>query len=176
MNTPVDTRQKKEEMLKGWLRGLRILQKGNFNAATYYSKLGKRFGVPVVITTSIVSSAIFATLGTQCKEIQIAAGFISILATILASLQTFLGYAERSSSHKEAAVGYGELRTEVQVLLTCDLMAVPNLDERIESIRKRWSALDKASPTLPTSIYETTARTIENAGQKHKNITESNEK
>lgn len=174
MNTSAATIQKKEEILKGWLRGLRILQKGNFTAATYYGKLGKRFGVPVVITTSIVSSAIFATLGnSQCREIQIIAGFISILATILASLQTFLGYAERSSSHKEAAVGYGELRTETQILLTCDLAAVPNLDERIESIRTRWNALDKSSPTLPASIYEATVKTLAGAAQKHKNTAEN---
>lgn len=154
MNTSNDTSVKLEELLKGWHKGLHILQKGNFTAATYYGKLGKRFGVPVVITTSIVSSAIFATIGnSEQTSIQLAAGFVSILATVLSSLQTFLGYSERSSNHKEAAVGYGELRTEVQVLLASSLPNVKDLDARIESIRTRWSALDKGSPTLPDWIY-----------------------
>lgn len=154
MSTTINTSEKKEELLEGWHKGLRILQIGNFTASTYYGKLGKRFGVPVVITTSIVSSAIFATIGeSQYFAIQLAAGFVSILATVLSSLQTFLGYSERSSSHKEAAVGYGELRTEVQVLLASDLPNVTDLDARIESIRTRWSALDKGSPTLPNWIY-----------------------
>lgn len=161
MNTAIDMSEKKEELLKGWHKGLRILQIGSFTASTYYGKLGKRFGVPVVITTSIVSSAIFATIGeSQHSEILLAAGFVSILATVLSSLQTFLGYSERSSSHKEAAVGYGELRTEVQVLLASDLPNVTDLEARIESIRTRWSALDKVSPTLPNWIYADAAKAV----------------
>ncbi len=161
MSTAINPSEKKKVLLEGWHKGLRILQKGNFTAATYYGKLGKRFGVPVVITTSIVSSTIFATMGdSQYSEIQLAAGMFSILATVLSSLQTFLGYSERSSNHKEAAVGYGELRTEVQVLLASDLTAITSLDARIESIRTRWSALDKGSPTLPNWIYTETAKTV----------------
>jgi hypothetical protein len=61
MSTAINMSEKKEDLLEGWHKGLRILQTGNFMASTYYGKLGKRFGIPVVITTSIVSSAIFAT-------------------------------------------------------------------------------------------------------------------
>lgn len=163
MNATTESTQKKEILLNGWHKGLRILQIGNFNASTYYGKIGKRFGIPVVIITSVVSSAIFATLGeSQHREIQIVAGFVSILATVLSSLQTFLGYSELSSSHKEAAVGYGELRTEIQILLASDLPNVSNLDERIDSIRTRWSGLDKGSPTLPKKIYAEAAKAVGN--------------
>ncbi len=150
MSTPEESVQKKEELLKGWHKGLRLLQIGNFTASSYYGKAGKRFGIPVVIATTVVSSVIFASLGTSDHQVlQIVAGIISIFSTILSSLQTFLGYSERSSSHKEAAAGYGELRTEVQVLLSRDLPTVADLDARIEAIRTRWNALDKGSPPLP---------------------------
>lgn len=153
---------RKVELLEGWHKGLRVLQRGNFAASTHYGKIGKRFGVPVVISTSVVSSSIFATIGDSAHaEIQLLAGAISLLATVLSSLQTFLGYSERSSWHKEAAAGYGELRTEVQVLLASDLAAISDLDSRIESIRARWNALDKISPTIPRGIYEETAKAIE---------------
>ncbi|NTU57576.1 MAG: SLATT domain-containing protein [Chlorobiaceae bacterium] len=152
--TVSETSDRKIDLLERWHNGLRILQKGNFMASTHYGKCGKLFGIPVVIITSIVSSAIFATIGKSADSaIQLTAGFISILATVLSSLQTFLGYSERASSHKEAAVGYGTLRTEVQVLLANDLSKVNNLDDRIESIRTRWNALDKSSPTLPQWIF-----------------------
>ena len=157
-----DAIQKKEALLKEWSKALRILHKGNFTASTYYGQVGRRFGVVVVITTSIVSSAIFGTMGeSQARGIQLAAGFVSVLATVLSSLQTFLGHSERSGSHKEAAVGYGELRTEVQVLLARDLATVADLDERIESIRSRWSAMDKGAPTLPERIYAETRKAVE---------------
>ena len=161
MTTAVNVTEKKQDLLKRWHKALRILQKGNFGAATYYGKLGKRFGVPVVIATSVVSSAIFATLGnSEYPQIQLAAGFVSILATVLSALQTFLGYPERSSSHREAAGGYGDLRTEVQVLLASDLSTIADLDDRIESIRTRWNALDKGSPTLPEWIYAKAAGAV----------------
>jgi len=161
MTSAIHTTDKKEDLLAAWHKSLRILQTGNFLAATHYGKVGKRFGVPVVIVTSVVSSAIFATMGeSQHAQIQFVAGFFSLLATVLSSLQTFLGYAERSSSHKEAAVGYGELRTEVQVLLAGDLSTTADLDGRIESIRTRWTALDKGSPTLPSWAYGQAAKSV----------------
>jgi len=144
---------KGEHLLQKWHKGLRLLQVGNFRAATYYSKLGKRFGVFVVIITSVVSSAIFGTLGeSEYKGLQLVAGLISVLGTVLSSLQTFLGYSERSASHKEAAVGYGELRTEVEMLLASDLTAISNWDKRVDSIRIRWLDVDKGAPTLPSRI------------------------
>ena len=162
MSSPAEIVQKKEALLKDWHTGLRLLQIGNFRASSYYAKVGKRFGIPVVITTTIVSSAIFASLGeSDHKVLQLIAGFVSILSTILSSLQTFLGYSERSSSHKEAAAGYGELRTEVQVLLSLDLVAVTNLDARIEGIRTRWNALDKGSPPLPDWVRAEASKTAE---------------
>ncbi|MBN1928562.1 MAG: SLATT domain-containing protein [Chlorobiaceae bacterium] len=160
---------KKQQLLEKWLTGLRILQKGNFLASTHYGKCGKMFGIPVVIMTSIVSSTIFATLGNNPNQnIQIAAGLVSIGATVLSSLQTFLGYADRASSHKEAAVGYGELRTEVQVLLASSLPEIDDLDARIDSIRTRWSALDKASPTLPAWIIKNVTKSGDPGNDPHK--------
>ena len=145
-----ETIQKKAALLADWHRALRVLQVGNFLAATHFGRVGKRLGVPVVIATSAVSSAIFATLGdSEYRGVQLGAGFLSLLATVLSSLQTFLGYGERAAAHKEAAVGYGELRTQVQLLLTNDLAAVADLDDRMESLRTRWNAQDAGAPTLP---------------------------
>jgi hypothetical protein len=161
MSVPTDVKTKKEELLIGWHFALQTLQRGNFDAATYYGKLGKRFGVPVVIASSVVSSAIFATLGkSEYASIQIAAGLISLTATVLSALQTFLNYSERSSGHKNAAVGYGDLRTEVQVLMATDLSAIADLDKKIDSIRTRWNALDKSSPTLPAWIYAAAEKAV----------------
>jgi hypothetical protein len=149
--------KKKEDLLKNWLTGLRTLNKGNFVAATYFQKVHRVFGVPVMIATSVVGSAIFATLGKSGESaIQISAGIMSLAATVLSSLQTFLGYAERSSQHKSAAVKYGEVRTEVQWLLAHDLQKVADLDKKIETIRARWNNVDAEAPTLPKWIIEET--------------------
>lgn len=144
----------KRQLLAAWHRSFRILHRGGFMAAKYYDRLNVRLGVPVVVMTSVAGSTIFATSGeTGAKPLQYAAGAMTLLATVLASLQTFLAYGERAAKHKGAAVRYGELRTETQVMLTCDLEQVPNLDKRIESIRKRWTVVDREAPPLPQKIY-----------------------
>lgn len=153
-STDTATIQKTEGLLMRWHHGLHILQLGNFKAATYYGRCAKLLGVPVTIATTVVASAIFATLGKSSTWwIQFSAGVLTILAAVLSALQTFLGYGERSRSHQTVAVGYGELRMELQVLLVKDLAQVADLDKCLDSIRSRWSALDKGAPTLPQWIY-----------------------
>jgi len=83
MTNAIDAQEKKEDLLRGWHRGRRILQIGNFAVSTYFGKLGKRFGVAVVVATTIVGSTIFATMGeSQYQVIQFAAGFVSVVATV----------------------------------------------------------------------------------------------
>lgn len=123
-------------------------------AAKYYGRLNVWLGVPVVVITSVAGSTIFATSGDPAtKPVQYAAGAISLLATVLASLQTFLAFGDRAEKHKNAATRYGELRTEIQVLLSTELDQTLELDKRIESIRQRWARVDREAPTLPQRIY-----------------------
>ena len=63
-----------------------------------------RLGVPVIITTTIVSTAIFTTL-TKDTAIgwRVATGLISVVAAVLAALQTFFGFADQAQRHVEAA-------------------------------------------------------------------------
>jgi hypothetical protein len=147
--------ERKRALLGQWLVGLRILHVGNFLAAKHCIKLNQRFGILVVIATSVVGSAIFASIGKlQDHRLQIFAGLLSLSATVLASLQTFLGYSNRASAHQAAAIKYGELRTEAEMLLTEDLAVVADLEKRLESIRRRWNDLDSTTPPLPDRIYE----------------------
>lgn len=146
--------QEKRALLTAWYRSLRILHRGGFMAAKYYGRLNVWLGVPVVIITSVAGSTIFATSGDpSTKPLQYAAGAITLLATVLASLQTFLAFGDRAEKHKNSAARYGELRTETQVLLSCELDQLPDLNMRIESIRQRWARVDREAPTLPQRIY-----------------------
>jgi hypothetical protein len=53
-----------------------------------------RLGVPVMVTTTIVGTTIFATLSkTPDIRWQITTGLLSIAAAVLASLQTFFRYS-----------------------------------------------------------------------------------
>lgn len=151
----IDPFAKQLKLLHEWNKMLTTLTWGHFNAAKYYGSMNQRFGVPVVIVTSIVGSAVFASIGsTDLKPIQIGAGLLSLAATVLASLQTFLGYGNRATAHKEAAGKYEDLREDVRLLQARDLTKITDLDAKLEAIKQRLCALDKDAPTIPPKIYE----------------------
>ena len=148
-----DAKSRGETLLNMWYRSLRTLQNGHFMASAYYGWVAKALGVPVVIGSSVVSSAVFSTLSEADGDnrIKMVAGGISIFVTVFSSLQTFLGFAERATHHKQAAIGYGSLRTESQVMLV-DIGDISTLQTRLDSIRNRWSKLDEDAPTLKESF------------------------
>ena len=59
-------------------------------------------GIPVVIATTIVGTAAFAAINnnTTSNGWKIAAGVVSIFAAVLAALQTFFGFGDRSERHR----------------------------------------------------------------------------
>ena len=140
---------KTREMLDGWHKGLRTLSRANFSMASRYGWWNALVGACVVVFSGAAGSTVLANLGKSDPELQLKIGLVSIVATILASLQTFFKFSELSNRHKAAAVKYGGLRTEVQVLLASDLPKVADLDQKIESIRTRWQSIDQEAPTAP---------------------------
>jgi hypothetical protein len=103
--------ERKRALLGQWLVGLRILHVGNFIAAKHCIKLNQRFGIPVVIATSVVGSAIFASIGKlQNHRLQILAGLLSLTATVLASSHNSL-FPCRSNRRSNVCMSSGpELR------------------------------------------------------------------
>src|SRR4029077_3568366 len=71
-------------------------------------------GIPVVISTTVVGTAAFAAINNSTSNFwKVAAGTVSILAAILAAVQTFLGYGERSDQHRSAATRYASTRRSI---------------------------------------------------------------
>jgi hypothetical protein len=142
------------EVLKQWLKGLRIFHAAHFRAATFYARLGRLLGVPVVALTTIVGTTIFTTMAeAQDDWLKIGAGVLSLLAAILAGVQTFLDYSGRAQRHHHAGVEFGSLRREVE-----EFLAFSRNDQEIEEFMKktrtRWDTLVEASPDVSQKIYD----------------------
>jgi hypothetical protein len=84
-------------------------------------------GVPVVIFTTIVGTGAFAAINQDTDNFwKVAAGTISIIAAVLASMQTFFGFGERSDRHRIAATRYASTRRSIELALTShDAASVP---------------------------------------------------
>lgn len=72
-------------------------------------------GIPLVVLTAFIGTSIFAALERGAPiEFRIFAGFCCVLATILASVQTFLKWRERSDEHNRTAAGYAAVRRQIE--------------------------------------------------------------
>lgn len=139
------------------------MDNAHYFMAEHYKKRHRYFGISVVILSSIVGTSVFSTLAkTQDYPIIIVTGFLSVLAVVMAALQTFLGYADLQVQHKNSAVGYSMARRKLELLI----MEYPNTtgqsDEPgtkiLEDIVKQLDDLDRASPTIPDKYYEKVKR------------------
>ena len=115
-------------------------------------------GVPVVIFTTVVGTGAFAAINQETDNFwKVAAGTISIVAAILASMQTFFGFGERSDRHRIAATRYASTRRSIELALTShDAAAVP-------FIKGEMDRTGAASPQIDTAKWEAAGALAEEA-------------
>ena len=145
-------------LLTDWHERVRDAQHGHNESAKRFERRNEQLGVPVIVLTALIGTTVFATLQKEVDlRIKIAVGSISILATILSSLQTFKKYAERAERHHMSGIDYGTLRREMEQDL-----AVP--EERLGAdpsrtlgyFREKLDALSRNSPHVPPDIWRAT--------------------
>lgn len=146
-----------QHVLDGWLAGIRVLTVGHYAAAKHFEECHRNLGVPVIVLSTIVGTAVFASIESSPAEwAQALVGFLSLLAAILSGLQTFLGYSQLAEKHKRAAVNYSQLRRELDEFCAYP----PEKDERkpfLDTFRQRWDALEQEAPTIPDKVYKAVA-------------------
>ena len=120
-----------------------------------------QLGIPVTVATTVVGTAIFATINspTQSIWIQVAAGLLSLAAAVLAALQTFFNFSDVASQHKDAAASYEATRHQLDwfILSNARFQAESNLDEPLKALREIAAGLDevaKKAPSIPDSVYD----------------------
>lgn len=169
---PADTREgggmadrepvSSQEVLARWYKGMRVLEMAHHTTAADFGRRHRLLGTPVAIVSTIVGTAVFATLSTSPHPaVQIGVGLLSVSAGVLASLQTFLNYPELAEKHKSSAVKYAGLRREIEQVSSMGGPPAGELQQFLTSFRTRWDALDEESPSVPVMIYRKTLASVE---------------
>src|SRR5262249_53767340 len=127
-----------DELLEDWRRRANESQYAHYETAKHFSRLNYLFGVPVVIATTVVGTSIFATLQEQgVLLLRVILGLISVAAAVLAALQTFLRYAERSEKHRAAGATFGAIRRELEQMHALPEGQRGDLKTFLDSVRER---------------------------------------
>ena len=80
-----------EKLLGSWRDTIGTIQNAHYTSAIHTERLNLIIGIPVIIFTGIISSAVFGDLQNSVPApYKIALGTLGLIASFLASLQTFL--------------------------------------------------------------------------------------
>jgi hypothetical protein len=146
------------KLLEEWRFSARKMQYCHFAAANHFRKRHYWIGIPAVISSIVVGTSVFATLAKEIDtSIKILVGLMSVLATVLTGLQTFLRYEGRAEKHYSAAVQFGAVRRELEQY---QALRKPGASESaadkdfLDSIRKRMTDLPRTAPEIPQGLWD----------------------
>ncbi|HEX9937739.1 MAG TPA: SLATT domain-containing protein [Longimicrobium sp.] len=137
--------------LREWYDRVSHTQRAHYRSADHFGRKSYALGIPVIALSTLVGTSVFATLQKQPSLwLQIAVGLASVVAAVLASLQTFLGWAARAEKHRIAGAKYGAVGRELEAML--ESTNTPT-DEQIAKLREKLDTLALESPNNPLGIY-----------------------
>lgn len=152
------------DLLSAWYERTSVTQKAHYLTTEHFRRRHYWLGIPAIVLSTAVGTSVFATL--QKRELnpwlQVAVGLASVLAAVLAGLQTFFGYSERAEKHRTAGARYGALGRELEAMLAT---TEPIADEAVADLRKRLDALALEAPNNPERIYRKAGPEVERSFQ-----------
>src|SRR5262245_11708060 len=138
--------------MEDWARRAHAAERAHFHLSSSLSRANVRFGIPVVALTTAVGTSVFATLEHHVDTaLRVLVGMISVLAAVLASLQTFLRFGERSEKHRVAGEAWANLRREIDqmVALHPDYLASQGDPKAyLDDLRRRMGEIAQQSPEM----------------------------
>jgi hypothetical protein len=146
------------ELLDDWRQRVYAAQSAHYFAAGRFRLLNYLVGVPAIVFSSIVGTAIFAGLQHDDKQQTMLIAGISIVAAVLAGLQTFLRFPERASQHATAADWYSAIRRDIEEILHLPAGSRGNAKECLDRIRKEMNRVTQDAPELDVRLWKREAR------------------
>lgn len=141
-------------LLAKWQERARINQLQHYEAAQYYTRAHNALGIPAVVLSTVVGTTVFATLAKQVDlRIEIAVGCISVIAAILAALETFLRYSERAEKHRATAAAYASIRHRLEAATNIPVSLRQPLKEFLTGIEGQIDLLAQSSPNVPPRVW-----------------------
>ncbi|OGS92367.1 MAG: hypothetical protein A2061_05145 [Gallionellales bacterium GWA2_59_43] len=123
----------------GWAQG---------QAAAFCAFWHITLGIPLVVCTVVVGALANNNSGGASVI-----ATLSIIAAILAGLQTFLNLSERSQLHKRSGSAYSNVRRSIEELVAMPPESLHDLDATMKKIRETFDTLAETTPNVPGFIW-----------------------
>ena len=144
-----------QRVLDGWYRRARASQFAHYTAASRYAILNRLLGIPSIALSAAAGTALFASLqkDTASVGLRLALGLVSVLAAVLAALQTFLAFGERADKHRGAGSTYGAIRREIEQLHAVPPRTANGVEAVMTRLRERLDAAAEKAPDVPDRTW-----------------------
>jgi hypothetical protein len=152
------------DLLEDWRNRVYACQVAYFFAASNSRKAYYWLGVPTVIISAIVGTAIFAGAGTGIDAelfVRIVLGTISVIATVLSALQTFFNFSELANRNARAGEMYASIRRQIEEVLALPAELRPSPQQCLESIRRLMDEAGEKTPEISRRVWRSVARIYE---------------
>jgi len=144
----------------------RIVGRAHYLSADHHAKLNRLFGIPVIIITAVVGTTIFSTLEQNPSSwYKILAGLFSLTGTVLAALQTTLGFAQTAEKHKTAGETYRSVQRKFELFeLRYKILGPENREKAMDQLQELVEKLEEVAknfPAMSDRFYNRAKREVE---------------
>jgi hypothetical protein len=147
-----------EELLNDWHRRAYAAQCAYYQQAERFRKLHYRLGICTVILTSAAGATIFVDKVKAPDKLttylQSGAGIVSLLAAVLAGLQTFLRPGQAATEYGFAAHWYAAIRRDIEQLQALPEGMRGEPKACLDSLRKEMNKASQKSPELGETVWQ----------------------
>lgn len=145
---------KVEQLLQEWHKRVYAAQTAYYDEAERFRRRNYQLGIPVVILSSLVGTAVFSADNLN----KLLVGSVSILAAVMASLQTFLKFGENATLHGSAADWFSAIRRDIEEVLALPTHLRGKPKVCLDSIRQEMNRAGQKSPELSEHLWRRVAR------------------
>jgi hypothetical protein len=142
------------QLLEDWHKRCYAAQSAHYASSDLCRLLNYVVGVPAVVFASIVGTAIFAGLEKSDSSRTLLVASASILAAVLAGLQTFLRFSERAAKHATAGDWYSAIRRDIEETLHLPVESRGKAKDCLDRIRKEMNRVAQDSPELSARSWK----------------------
>ena len=144
-----------EQLLATWHRRMDACQHAYYLEAERYKRWHFWLGIPAVIFSRVVGTAVFATLESQSVGIpaRVIVALVSIAAAVLAGLQTFLRLSETAAAHAHAGDWYAAIKRDIEQLRALRRDERGHAKTCTDTLRKEMNKVGQKSPELRESLW-----------------------
>jgi hypothetical protein len=152
---PGSTASDEEQLLEHWRKQARTANVAHLRATDSMSRRGFGLGATTTILGAVVGTSVFASAQSNANfntPFGYVLGSLSVLAAVLAALQTYLRYSERAEKHRKASRQYGDAVRDIEAVQKARL-ARTELDKQVQTVDGRLDLVDDPAPNVPPFIW-----------------------